>query len=64
MQSFIKYPNEEYISSHPTGAVFAIEKTLQVKIDNKYLMVLGTGEKNEFTKYCKAYPVRELKANI
>jgi len=64
MQTSIKYPNEEHISSHPIGAVFAIDKTLQVKIDDKYLMVLGTGEKNEFTKYCRAYPVRELKANI
>lgn len=62
MDTRIKYQTEEYISGHPVGTVFASCKELQVKIDDRFLMTLGTGNYVEFTLNCKALPVRKLRA--
>lgn len=64
MDTYIKYQTEEYISSHPVGTVFASCKELQVKIDDRFLMTLGTGNYVEFTTHCKAFPVKALRATL
>jgi hypothetical protein len=64
MDTYIKYQTEEYISSLPVGTVFANAKELQIKIDDRFLMTLGTGNYVEFTTSCKAYPVKAIRAAL